>query len=458
MIHLEGDAEEMGGHMTGNGPGLKSIFIKAFPAVPALLLGLGLASSPSAQDFFTLKGHGGPVKGIDAGADGTIATASFDNSVGVWRNGNPIWMEDHEAAVNAVAYLGNGRVVSGGDDYSLRYWNSSTGETRLLGTHQAKILQIAIAPKADRVATASWDRTAQVWPVDGGEPVQMSGHANTVNDVIFSPNGERLYTASSDGTIRIWDASTGEFKRRIVQHGFGINTLVIADDESWLAYGAVDGGTRVVSLPDGEVMGDYTADRRPVLAMDYSAEAARIAIGDAHGYIMLIDTKAWRIADDFKATLSGPIWALSFSPNGQNIHAGGLDNAMYSWPLARLDDAGQMADTKREFLRNPEEMSNGERQFMRKCSICHTLGPDSERRAGPTLYNLFGRPAGAIDGYPYSPILADSDVVWSEETVDSLFDLGPDHFIPGSKMPMQRITKQSDRDDLVAFLKEATKP
>ena len=173
---------------------------------------------------------------------------------------------------------------------------------------------------------------------------------------------------------------------------------------------------------------------------------------------MLIDTDEWRIADDFKATLSGPIWALAFSPNGQNIHAGGLDNAMYSWPLAGLDNAGQMTDTKREFLRNPEEMSNGERQFMRKCSICHTLGPDSQRRAGPTLHNLFGRPAGTIEGYPYSPILADSEVVWSEDTVDALFDIGPDHFIPGSKMPMQRITDQTDRDDLIAFLKDATKP
>jgi cytochrome c len=42
--------------------------------------------------------------------------------------------------------------------------------------------------------------------------------------------------------------------------------------------------------------------------------------------------------------------------------------------------------------------------------------------------------------------------------VDALFDIGPDHFIPGSKMPMQRITARSDRDDLIAFLKEATRP
>ena len=426
--------------------------------VTALTVAL-LALPVHAQEFFTLKGHGGPIKGIDAGDDGSIVTASFDNSVGLWRDGVPQWLETHEAAVNAVLYIGEGRVISAGDDFAVRYWDSKLGITSSLGKHEAKILQMDLAPDGQSFATASWDRTARVWPLfSNAPPVEMRGHENTVNDVIFSPDSTRLYTASSDGSIRLWDAATGDIQRVLIEHGFGINKLAIAEDESWLAYGAVDGATRVLKLPEGTPMADFTADRRPVLALAYSAETDRIAVGDAHGYIMLIDSADWRIADDFKATLSGPIWALAFSPDGENIHAGGLDNAMYSWPLRALDDANQMADTKRSFLKDPELMSNGERQFQRKCSICHALGPDSERRAGPTLYNLFGRPAGAIDGYPYSPILQGSDVVWSEETVDQLFDIGPDHFIPGSKMPMQRITAASDRDDLIAFLKEATKP
>ena len=428
--------------------------------LPVTALVIGLLSSPAtAQEFFTLKGHGGPIKGIAVGPDGAIATASFDNSVGLWRAGAPDWMESHDAAVNAVAYLGRGRVVSAGDDYSVQYWDSAAGVIRELGRHEAKVIQLAPSPDGERVAAASWDRTAQIWSLDPQTPpVIMEGHDNTVNDVAFSPDGARLYSASSDGTIRMWNALSGTYIERLVAHGFGINTIVVAPDESWLAYGAVDGGTRVIALPSGEEIGDYTADRRPVLAMSFNAQANRIAVGDAHGYIMMIDTNEWRIVDDFQATLSGPIWALAFSPDGRNIHAGGLDNAMYSWPVAAMDAENAMTDTKRSFLKDPSEMSNGERQFQRKCSICHTLGPDSERRAGPTLYNLFGRPAGAIEGYPYSPILEGSDLVWSEDTVDQLFDIGPDHFIPGSKMPMQVITAQTDRDDLIAFLRDATGP
>lgn len=415
-----------------------------------------LASLAAAQEFYTLKGHGGPIKGIGAGDDGTILTASFDNSVGLWQNNSPTWLEGHEAAVNAVLYLGDGRVVSASDDFSVRLWDK-TGKARVLGRHLGKVIRLAVSPDGTHVASASWDGSARIWPLPGESPViEIKGHTSVVNDVAYSPDGTRLYSASADGTIRVWDATTGTPLQRLVRHGFGINTIVVSLDHNWVAYGAVDGAVRVVRLSDDQQIHDFTADRRPILAMAYHPGVSRIAVGDAHGYIMMIDTQNWRISNDFRATLSGPIWALAFSPDGQNIHAGGLDNALYSWPITNMDDAAQMANTSQTYLTPPGEMSNGERQFQRKCSICHALGRDTQRRAGPTLHKIFGRPAGGLSDYPYSKTLRTSDIIWTEETIDLLFDHGPDHYIPGSKMPMQRITGQTDRADLVGFLKRAT--
>jgi cytochrome c len=84
------------------------------------------------------------------------------------------------------------------------------------------------------------------------------------------------------------------------------------------------------------------------------------------------------------------------------------------------------------------------------------LGAAGERRAGPALAGLFGRRSGSLDGYSYSDALRELDIVWSEDTIDKLFELGPDHFTPGSKMPMQRITSAEDRADLVEFLRLKT--
>jgi cytochrome c len=50
------------------------------------------------------------------------------------------------------------------------------------------------------------------------------------------------------------------------------------------------------------------------------------------------------------------------------------------------------------------------------------------------------------------------DLVWNEETIDRLFKDGPDVVTPGSKMPIQRITGDKDRADLISYLKRVTAP
>ncbi len=415
-----------------------------------LALAIVLTPLPAWSEFFTLKGHGGPIMGIAAAPDGRIATASFDNSVGLWTGHTPEWLEGHEAAVNSVVFNGTA-IYSAGDDFTLRRWPGGD----VVGKHKGKI--VGIAASKTLVATASWDGTIGLWPVNGSEPTLLGPIGSGVNAVAFMPDGKQLYSAGVDGALRLWDVASGQEADRLIEHGFGINELVLNAQDGWIAYGTVDGVTRILSLTT-EKEHDFTLDRRPILAMALSPDRKLLAVGDGEGFIMVIDTTEWRIAQDFRATLRGPVWALAFSADGQNLHAGGIDEAMYSWPVSALGDQEQMAASEPSFLKDPSEMGNGERQFARKCSICHSLTPDGGRRAGPTLHDIFGRKAGTLPGYLYSDTLQDSDIIWSEETINALFDEGPDNYIPGSKMPMQRITQAQDRIDLVAFLRSATAP
>lgn len=414
-----------------------------------------LASHVQAGEFFTLKGHGGPIMDIAVSPSGQIATGSFDNAVGLWEGSEPSWQDGHEAAVTAVAFLNSDTVLSGSDDFTLRAWTADEG--KVLGRHQAKILSIVTSLDTKLIASASWDATIGLWPTEAPETVRfLRGHRQGVNDVAVTADASRVFSASTDGTIRVWDVATGEEKAQLVSHGFGVNELVLNELDGWLAYGAVDGGTRIINVETGQQIADFTLDRRPVLSMAYHAETKQLAVGDGQGFIMMIDTAEMKITRDFRAAKHGPIWALAFSPDGQNLHAGGIEDIMYSWPVATMDEYAQMSGEVRSFLEDPDSLPNGERQFKRKCSICHTLTAGSARKAGPSLYNLFGRLAGTVEDYNYSETLDNSDIIWSDETINDLFDIGPDHYIPGSKMPMQRIAKQQDRDDLIEFLRIAT--
>ncbi len=423
---------------------------------------LCLALSPAwAADFAQLEGHGGPVKGVAISPDGSSAlTASFDYAAGHWRlgedEGEPLWLDGHEAAVNAVLFLPGNRAATAGDDFTIRIWDLATGKARhVLEGHQGKILSLALSPDGT-IASAGWDGWIGLWdPVTGTRLRWLKGHEGYVNDVAFSQDGAKLYSASNDGTIRRWDVATGKEEQIEVRHGFGVNTLVLNEAAGWLAYGALDGGTRAIDLATGAVLADLTLDRRPILAMALRPDGGQIAVGDGEGFIMIVDTDDWSIARDFHAAKRGPVWALAYDADGERVMAGGIDDTAYLWPLEGRVPV-LIGEGERSFLTDPDEMDNGARQFYRKCSICHTLTPDTARRAGPSLYGVFGRQAGTLDGYPYSEAMRGIGIVWDDETIDRLFEEGPEHYTPGSKMPMQRIAAPEDRAALIAFLRRMT--
>jgi cytochrome c len=180
-----------------------------------------------------------------------------------------------------------------------------------------------------------------------------------------------------------------------------------------------------------------------------------IGFGTAKGRVMIADTRDWSIFREFRAA-NGPVWSLLLMPDGDSLVIGSLDDHITQWSIFEFPP---------EYLESPGEsrrfhptaaMSNGEKQFARKCSVCHTLEPDGRRRAGPTLFGVFGRQAGTLEGYPYSNALLTSQIVWDEASISRLFDEGPDVVTPGTKMPIQRMKDAQDRRDLVTFLKVAT--
>jgi cytochrome c len=317
---------------------------------------------------------------------------------------------------------------------------------------------VAIAPDGSIAASASWDGSVGLWDLEtGGSLGFLKGHRAGVNAVAFSADGATLWSASQDGTVRRWSVPQRAFETSVAEHGFGVNLIAVNEAAGWLAYGAVDGAVRVRDLETGAEIADVTAGRRPALALAFSPNGALMAVGDGEGYINVTATEDWSVVRDFRAVPRGPIWALAFDGSGRRLLAGGLDSHVDVWPLAEARSVAERDDLRRPFQLS-EGLSNGERQFVRKCSVCHSLSPDGGRRAGPTLHGLFGRPAGAVEGYAYSDALTGTDIVWTEETVAALFEIGPDHYTPGSKMPMQVIAREQDRDDLVAWLRRATDP
>lgn len=423
-----------------------------------------------AGDSYNLIGHGGPIHSVKLNAAKTRAlTGSIDYSMMFWdlTQRPPRVLrrfDEHDGWIKAVSFLPDEtRAVStaGGKVW---IWDLTTG--KLLHTfegHKAEISAVAISAGERWLASSSTDRTVRLWDLKDKKagPV-LKGHTGPVSAVAFSDDGETVYSASVDGTIRSWRRAAGQLQRILYKHGFGINAMIALPGKNKLVFGALNGRAGVVDAETGEQIHQFAPIDGPVLGLALQDKPGLLAVSghqlqgtNVVGSIRVFRRGDWALIEEYDDP-RGPVWAMDFGTNGATLYYGGRDDHVTLWQVSPRKPFEQISGPGARRFEVSKNLSPGEAQFARKCSLCHTLKPDGRNRAGPTLYRLFGRKAGTLPGYPYSDALLNADIVWGEETIEKLFGLGPDHYTPGTKMPLQKISDPAKRKALIAYLKVAT--
>ncbi len=277
-----------------------------------------------------LVGHTDWVRALAVLPDGTLASASRDETVRVWdpATGRCLRvLEGHTETVQALAVLPDGTLASASGDRTVRVWDSATGRClHALQGHTEGVEALAVLANG---TLASAGRTVRVWDPATGHCLRvLEGHRWPVNALAALPDGT-LASASADETVRVWDPATGRCLHVLEGHRWPVNALAVLPDGT-LASASV-GTVRVWDAATGRCLHVLEG-----LMLDVNALAV-LPDGTLASASLDTTVRVWDPATDrCLHVLEGhtnTVWALAVLPDG-TLASAGLDHTVRVWDPA----------------------------------------------------------------------------------------------------------------------------
>jgi WD40 repeat protein len=304
-------------------------------------------------------------------------------------------LEGHTDTVEVCAFSPDGqRIVSGGQDETLRVWDTVTGEClqvmkghvvggfspdgRLVIFHEGRgtvrVREIAtgrevhsldgrnfapcgFSPDGRLIVTAHttirgvatlrvWDASTgeclrllggdelgefAVW-LDGRRPVRI-GHTDEVLDFVFSPNGRLIVSAGMDETLQVWEVATGRWLQVLAGHIGMVHACGFSPDGNVTVSGGQDKTLRLWHPGSGQCVRILEGHTGTVLDCGFSPDGRWIVSASEDRTVRVWDA----VSGECLQVLAGhkdEVHACGFSLDGRLIVSAGMDETLRVWDVA----------------------------------------------------------------------------------------------------------------------------
>ena len=273
----------------------------------------------------------------------------------------------HLGSLNSLAFSPDGTmIVSGAQDASLRLWTvpKETAPSapalssipvaeplkprpleqigRPLAGHVGWVLGVAFSPDGHTVASGGIDSEAILWDVRNASAERPEGTTDVANaDVVFglNPRGNLICAGYQNGRIVCHDR-VARAETTLLDHADKITSIDFGANGRFMISASTSSGdvkkgqvvVRDLSSPEREPR-RINVQRRITFAA-VSPDGNRAAVATNDGAVMIYEVDR---PDDAPVVLTGlndAIYAVTFSPDGKRIAAGGLEQTAYIWDLA----------------------------------------------------------------------------------------------------------------------------